>query len=105
MENLEVGKFKIESHIGVAISDVNGRYYNGDYEAEEASFHIVSEDDKECSIVEFKDIINTYDDFEVFQVASDTTEQEIIELVNSNKQWFEDVIVWKIDNPDENGEM
>ena len=105
MEDLKQGKFKIESHIGVAISDVNGRYYNGDYEAEEASFHIISEDDKECSIVEFKDIINTLDDFEVFQVASDTTEKEIIELVNSNKQWFDDVISWKIENPDENGEM
>lgn len=105
MENLEQGKFKIESHIGVAISDEYGRYYNGDSEAEEASFHIVSEDDEECSIVEFKDIINTLDDFEVFQVASDTTEEEIIELVNSNKQWFDDVISWKIENPDENGEM
>ncbi|WP_291071677.1 MULTISPECIES: hypothetical protein [unclassified Empedobacter] len=105
MKNLEKGKFKIESNIGVAISDVNGRYYNGDHEAEEASFHIVSEDDKECSIVEFKDINNTYDNFEVFQVASDTTEKEIIELVKSNKQWFDDVISWKIENPDENGEM
>ena len=105
MEDLKQGKFKIERHIGVTLSDVNGRYYDGDNEAEEALFHIISEDDKECSIVEFKDIINTYDNFEVFQVASDTTEEEIIELVNSNKQWFEDVISWKIENPDENGEM
>ncbi|MGV0847431.1 hypothetical protein ACTS9T_12800 [Empedobacter falsenii] len=105
MENLEQGKFKIESHIGVAISDEYGRYYDGDYEAQEASFHIVSEDDKECSIVEFKDISKTFDSFEVTQIANDTTEQEIIELVNSNKQWFDDVISWKIENPDENGEM
>ena len=105
MEDLISGKFKIEANTGVALSDVYGRYYDGDNEAEEASFHIVSEDDKECSIVEFKDIINTLDNFQVTQIAEDTTVEEIIELVNSNKKWFEDVIVWKIDNPDENGEM
>jgi len=105
MENLEQGKFKIDAQTGVALSDEYGRYYDGDYEAQEACFAIGSENEKDCSLVEFKNINRTFDEFDVTQTAENTTEEEVLKLVNANKQWFDDAILHVIENPEDNGEM
>lgn len=105
MEDLKVGKFEIGAYHNVALSDVHGRYYDGEFDPKEAEFTISSEGEKDCSIVEFKNINDNFNEFNVIQLAEKTTEQQVLDLVNSNKNWFDEILQYKIDNPDYNGCM
>lgn len=105
MEDLNNEFFKIEARPHFTIVDEWGNRWNGEVEPDFV-FLCIGSRGSELNIIRFdvKDV-KDIDKYEVDQIDDNTTEKEVIEFIKLNLDYIEELLNYKLSNPDQNGEL
>jgi len=104
MEDIKNGKFEIDNYFDFTIIDEHGRRWDEDFEADEVSIAISSQDDS-CSIAEVK--VKDFDDLEkwkIIQVADNCSEAEVKEFVKEKHEELKELLSEKLNDSSSNGQ-
>lgn len=108
MDDLKTDLFKVDAGAHFTIVDEHGNRWKGEADSPEMDFVFlcINSHDSDLNIVRFNiSDIDNVDKYEFDQLAENTNEDELRGFIKENTQYFKDLLDYKIQNPESNGEL
>lgn len=104
MKDIKNEKFEIDNYFDFTVIDEYHNRWEGETKPHQVNIAIGSKIDH-CSIVEVKfNDFNSFDKFEVVQIADNTTKEEILDFIKEKYSEFKDLLNEKLEDPSSNGQ-